>query len=75
MIKGRMPLLACGPFLLALLASACSDGTSPSAEENRQLDNAAEMLDSAPDTLANIDENALNSLEGASENVSTEGQR
>jgi hypothetical protein len=58
-IKGRMPYRACGPFLLALLLAACGSGTSPSAEENRQLDNAAEMLDAAPQTLGNIDGNAL----------------
>ena len=59
MIKGRMPFLACGPFLLALLVSACGKSTAPSAEENRQLDNAAEMLDAAPQALGNIDSNAL----------------
>ena len=59
MNKGRMPVLACGPLLLALALASCRDRTSPSAEESRQLDNAAEMLDAAPDELANIDENAL----------------
>jgi hypothetical protein len=59
MIKGRMPFLACGPFLLALLVSACGKSTAPSAEENRQLDNAAEMLDAAPQTLGNVDSNPL----------------
>ncbi|HEU5481943.1 MAG TPA: hypothetical protein VFU80_02460 [Sphingomicrobium sp.] len=59
MVKGRMPYPACGPFLLALLLGACSDQSRPSAAENEQLDNAAEMLDAAPGTLANIDENAL----------------
>ena len=58
-----MPSLACGPFLLALLLSSCGDRTTPSAEENRQLDNAAEMLDSAPGELANIDENGLGNSE------------
>lgn len=59
MIKGRMPLLACGPFLFPLLLTACGDRTTPSAEENRQLENASEMLDAAPEMLSNIDENAL----------------
>ena len=58
-----MPDLACGPFLLALLLSSCGDRSTPSAEENRQLDNAAEMLDSAPGELANIDENDLGPAE------------
>ncbi len=61
MTRGRTPFVACGPFLLVLALSACSERTTPSAEENRQLENAAEMLDSAPDALANIDENSLGS--------------
>ena len=64
MMKGRMPRLACGPFLLALMLAACGNGTKPSAEENRELDNAAEMLDAAPQMLSNIDENALGPTEG-----------
>jgi hypothetical protein len=63
MKKGRMPVLACGPFLLALLLGSCDHRSTPSAEENRQLDNAAEMLDSAPGELANIDENSLGQTE------------
>jgi hypothetical protein len=59
MMKGRMPLPVCGPFLLALLLAACGTSTAPSAEQNRQLDNAAQMLDAAPSTLGNIDSNAL----------------
>ena len=59
MIKGRMPRLACGPVILALSLAACGSRTAPSAEQNRQLDNAAEMLDAAPQTLGNIDANAL----------------
>jgi hypothetical protein len=63
MDKGRMPVRACGPFLLALLLGACGSKTTPSAEENRQLDNAAEMLDAAPRSLGNIDSNALGPVE------------
>ena len=59
MKKGRTPILACGPFLLALCLASCGDRTAPSAEENRQLDNAAEMLDEAPGVLANVDENGI----------------
>ena len=54
-----MPALACGPVVLALLLCAGGDASVPSAEENAQLDNAAEMLNSAPDALEGIDENAI----------------
>ena len=54
-----MPALACGPFLLAALLGGCGEDSRPSAHDNAQLDNAAEMLDAAPNTLADIDENAL----------------
>lgn len=65
MIRGRAHRLAYGPFVWALLLGACGDRTAPSAEENRQLDNAAELLDSAPAELANVDEKTLetNSVE------------
>ena len=55
-----MPHRACGPFLVALLLCACGDRSRPSAVESDQLNNAAEMLDSAPDALSNIDTSALN---------------
>lgn len=54
-----MPHRACGPLLLALLLCACADDSRPSAAQNDQLDNAAEMLNAAPDVLAGIDDNAL----------------
>ncbi|MGI8704303.1 MAG: hypothetical protein ACR2JJ_00625 [Sphingomicrobium sp.] len=68
MNKGRMLPWACGPLLLALLLSACGEQTTPSAEEHEQLDNASEMLDSAPNALADIDDNSL----GQPERNSTE---
>ena len=61
MKTGRMSYWACGPFLLALLPCGCGDRSRPSAEESDQLNNAAAMLDSAPDALADIDGNALGS--------------
>ncbi len=54
MRKGRPPFVASGPFLCLLLLS-CSTETAPSAEDSRQLDNAEDMLDSAPAELSNID--------------------
>jgi hypothetical protein len=63
MKKGRMPVLACGPFLLALLLGSSDHRSTTSAEENLPLDNAAEMMDSAPGELANIDANALGPAE------------
>ena len=68
-----MPCLACGPFVLALLDPACGTRTPPSPEENRQLDNAAEMLDAAPSTLGNIDANALGPVD--SDTASNESAR
>jgi hypothetical protein len=60
MKKGRPSILMSGPFLLAWLLAGCGDRTTPSPEEKRQLDNAAEMLNSAPGELSDIDENLLN---------------
>jgi hypothetical protein len=48
---------------LTLALAACAERTTPSAEENRQLENAADLLNSAPGELADIDENALSTNE------------
>ena len=73
MNKGRAPILACGPFLLALALASCGDRTTPSAAENRQLDNAAEMLDQAPDVLANVDDNRLGNSDANSASSDSSG--
>jgi len=75
MPKGRTTLEACGPFLLALFLAACDDRSTPSAEQNRQLDNAAEMLDSAPDILANVDSDMPGEAERNSANSTDESTR
>jgi hypothetical protein len=59
MDKGRTPYMASGPFLLSVVLAACSPASTPSSEDNRQLANAEEMLNSAPGELSDIDENAL----------------
>jgi len=59
MTKGRMPILACGPFALALLLGACGGGSKPSADENEQLNNASEMLDEADNALSGIEGDLL----------------
>jgi hypothetical protein len=60
MKKGRAPALACGLFLcLPALASCGSESTAPTPEQNQQLANADELLNAAPETLSNMDENAL----------------
>ena len=50
-----------GLLALAAIATAGCSGssTAPSAEENRELDRAAEMLDDAPNSLDQVDENLL----------------
>jgi hypothetical protein len=54
-----MLIRACGPFLLALPIAGCGESSRPSPAENRQLENAAEMLDSAPARLETVDGNEL----------------
>lgn len=68
MKKGHAPVLACGLFLCAAALASCGrESTAPTAEQNQQLANADELLNSAPETLSNIDENSL----GAPSNDST----
>ena len=66
MTKGRTPVLACGLFLCVTTVASCgSENTTPTPEQNRQLANADELLNSAPNTLSNIDENALSAPENS----------
>ena len=47
-------------IMAALLLAGCGDRQPvPTQAENRQLDEAANRLDTAPDSLEAIDENAL----------------
>ena len=65
MRKGRMPKLACGPFLCLALLS-CSDGTTPTSDQQQQLDNAADSLNEAAAELENIDLNVAEEPAGNS---------
>jgi hypothetical protein len=61
---------------LLLLTNCQGDPAAPTAEENRQLDEAANMLNQAPANLEAIDDSglgAVNGLEGdASANSATD---
>lgn len=50
-----MLVRACGPLLLALLVGACGESSRPSEAQDEQLDNASELLNSAPEALGDID--------------------
>jgi hypothetical protein len=63
MTRGRTLIRACGPFLLASSIAGCGESSRPSEAENRQLENAAEMLDSAPARLETIQDNGLEDSE------------
>jgi len=64
----RLKAAAAMASLLAL--GACGRGDDKAggltAEENRQLDNAAEMLDTSPDSLVPADDNVAGNSEGDS---------
>jgi len=62
MREGRPPFPGAGPFFCLLLLS-CGNSTTPSSEDSRQLDNAEEMLNSAPAELSNIDAGELEPIE------------
>ena len=64
------------PMAVLVLTSCGSDPAAPTAEENRHLDEAANMLNQAPANLEAIDDSGLgaaNDSEGdASANPSTD---
>lgn len=51
----------CSSLVAALLlcAGCGNEAGAPSAEQNRDMDQAAEMLNKAPDSLSNIDDAGL----------------
>jgi|KBSMisStandDraft_5_1062788.scaffolds.fasta_scaffold2145101_2 hypothetical protein len=62
-----------GLILLTLTLTACQrDPAAPTAEENRQLDEAANLLDEAPANLEAIDDGGLVGTNGVAE-VAPEG--
>ena len=58
-------------IFMALLALTACRGTSdaPTAEENRQLDDAANLLDQAPANLERVDDAGLEAANGAESNA------
>jgi len=57
-----------GLILLTLTLTACQrDPAAPTAEENRQLDEAANLLDEAPANLEAIDDGGLGDTNAAAE--------
>jgi hypothetical protein len=54
-----MPKLACLAAALLFLTGCNRDQAVPTAEENRQLDDAANLLDQAPASLENVDDSAV----------------
>jgi len=59
-MKIAIPLIC-----LALLAGCNEDPAVPTSEENRQLDDASEMLNEAPANLEAVDDGGLGSAEPA----------
>lgn len=58
-MPGEMSKLGC-VFAALLCLTACNrDQAVPTAEENRQLDDAANLLDQAPASLGNVDDSAV----------------
>ena len=57
-------------FMVLLVPVACR-GTSdaPTAEENRQLDDAANLLDQAPANLESVDDAGLEGARGVESNA------
>ncbi len=54
-----MSKLACLAAVLLCLTACSRDQAVPTAEENRQLDDAANLLDQAPASLENVDDSAV----------------
>ena len=56
-------LLVC----LALLTGCSGDPAVPTSEENRQLDDASQMLNDAPANLGAVDDGGLGAVKPANE--------
>lgn len=56
------------PFLALVALAACTrHSDTPTAEESRQLDNASELLNQAPQNLEGVDDSGLNSDSAANQ--------
>ena len=63
----RIPAL----FMALLALAGCRDTSdAPTAEENRQLDDAANLLDQAPANLERVDDAGLEAANGVESNAS-----
>ena len=54
---------------LAMLAGCSADPPVPTSEENRQLDDASQMLNEAPANLETVDDEGLGSASGLANEV------
>ena len=59
------------PIAMLTLTSCQGDPAAPTAAENRQLDEAANMLNQAPANLEAIDDSALGAANGSEGDAST----
>jgi hypothetical protein len=59
-----MTKFSCLFTAFAFLIACSGDRTVPTAEENRQLDEAANLLNQAPATLETVDDNGLDDSNG-----------
>jgi hypothetical protein len=60
-LESRVMKLACLSLALLLLPGCERNSDTPTPRESRQLDDAADLLNEAPDNLDAVDDSAFNS--------------